>query len=293
MSSTSHVIESARGSENEKARFERVYVWEFPVRLYHWVNAVCVFALIVTGFIIGQPTTIRYAEEGFPVSELIAHYWALSVPRLSKYPGFTEQFTIRGRAPKKGEIWKNEALARTLETLAAEGRDAFYRGEPANIEGEFCPNEGILLKAMGNPKQTARGIYRHDSKLIEPLQHADSHPWGLSARNLQQHFALELLLREDIQLVPMLGQAGTGKTLLALAVGLQLVAEEKRYRRIMVSRPIMPLGKDIGYLPGSGDTVAAGIVHALSTGSNLGEAVAEGVRLGGENALRLKPGSIL
>ena len=51
----------------------------------------------------------------------------------------------------------------------------------------------------------------------------------------------------------MLGQAGTGKTLLALAVGLQLVAEEKRYRRIMVSRPIMPLGKDIGYLPGIKD----------------------------------------
>ena len=63
-------------------------------------------------------------------------------------------------------------------------------------------------------------------------------------------FALELLLRPDIQLVTMLGQAGTGKTLLALAVGLQLVAEEKQFRRIMVSRPIMPLGKDIGFLPG-------------------------------------------
>jgi PhoH-like ATPase len=60
-----------------------------------------------------------------------------------------------------------------------------------------------------------------------------------------------LLLRPDIQLVTMLGQAGTGKTILALAAGLRLVVEEKRYRRIMVSRPIMPLGKDIGYLPGT------------------------------------------
>lgn len=60
-----------------------------------------------------------------------------------------------------------------------------------------------------------------------------------------------MLLRPDIQLVTMLGQAGTGKTLLALAVGLQLVVEEKQFRRIMVSRPIMPLGRDIGYLPGS------------------------------------------
>ncbi len=131
--------------------------------------------------------------------------------------------------------------------------DRFYKGEPVKIEAEFCPNEGVLLKAASNPKQSARGIFRADSGIIEPLQHGDSHPWGLTARNLQQHFALELLLREDIQLVTMLGQAGTGKTLLALAAGLQLVAEEKRYRRIMVSRPIMPLGKDIGYLPGNKD----------------------------------------
>jgi PhoH-like ATPase len=134
-----------------------------------------------------------------------------------------------------------------------EAVDAFYRGEPATLEGDFCPNEGILLKAMGNPKQTARGIYRQDTGLIEPLQNGDSHPWGLTARNLQQQFAIEMLLREDIRLVTMLGQAGTGKTLLALAAGLQMVADEKRYRRIMVSRPIMPLGRDIGYLPGTKD----------------------------------------
>jgi len=131
--------------------------------------------------------------------------------------------------------------------------DAFYRGEPAALDVPFSPNEGVLLRAMGNPKQTARGIFRQESNLVEPLHHADSHPWGLTARNLQQQFALELLLREDIRLVTMLGQAGTGKTLLALAAGLQMVAEEKRYRRIMVSRPIMPLGRDIGYLPGTKD----------------------------------------
>ena len=129
--------------------------------------------------------------------------------------------------------------------------DAFYRGEDLTIEAELFPNEGILMRAAGNPQQTARGIYRADSHHVEPLLHADSHPWGLSPRNLQQQFALELLLRPEIQLVTMLGLAGTGKTLLALAAGLQLVAEEKKYRRIMVSRPIMPLGRDIGYLPGS------------------------------------------
>ena len=129
--------------------------------------------------------------------------------------------------------------------------DAFYAGETVTVEADLRPNEGILLKSSSRPKKTARGIWRTEPGRIEPLQFGDAHPWGLSARNLQQQYALELLLRPDIQLVTMLGQAGTGKTLLALAVGLQLVAEEKQFRRIMVSRPIMPLGRDIGYLPGT------------------------------------------
>jgi len=140
----------------------------------------------------------------------------------------------------------------------------FYKGEPVKLEAHMCPNECVLLKAVSNPKQTARGIFRAETGIVEPLKFGDCHPWGLSARNLHQHFAMELLLREDIKLVTMLGQAGTGKTLLALAVGLQLVAEEKRYRRIMVSRPIMPLGKDIGYLPGSKDEKLASWMQPVS-----------------------------
>jgi len=140
----------------------------------------------------------------------------------------------------------------------------FYQGKPVSIEQELFPNQGVLLHAADNPKQTALGIYRIDSHTVEPLMFSDTRPWGLSARNLQQHFAFELLLREDIQLVTMLGQAGTGKTLLALAVGLQLVAEEKKYRRIMVSRPIMPLGKDIGYLPGTKDEKMSSWMEPIS-----------------------------
>ncbi len=139
---------------------------------------------------------------------------------------------------------------RELE-VPAETIDDFYKGKIYKPEDELFPNECVLLHATSNAKHTARGIFNATSGIIEPLKYGDSHPWGLSALNLQQQFALEMLLREDIQLVTMLGQAGTGKTLLALAVGLQLVAEEKKYRRIMVSRPIMPLGKDIGYLPGT------------------------------------------
>ena len=129
--------------------------------------------------------------------------------------------------------------------------DGFYAEGHAAVEGEWRPNEGILLRNDANAKQSALGIYRADTGRIERLIHEESRPWGLHALNMQQHFALELLLRDDIRLVTMLGQAGTGKTLLALAAGLHMVADEKKYRRIMVSRPIMPLGKDIGYLPGT------------------------------------------
>ncbi|UXI68476.1 gamma-glutamyltransferase [Tahibacter amnicola] len=91
--------------------------------------------------------TIRYARDGFPVSELIAHYWALSVPRLSKYPGFAEQFTRDGRAPGKGEMWKNPNLASTLERIGKQGRDAFYKGEIAAIIGDyFRANGGFLSR---------------------------------------------------------------------------------------------------------------------------------------------------
>ena len=71
--------------------------------------------------------------------------------------------------------------------------------------------------------------------------------------NLQQKFAIELLLCNEIQLVTLVGRAGTGKTLLALACGLQKTIDEHLFRKLLVSRPIMPLGKDIGYLPGSKD----------------------------------------
>jgi PhoH-like ATPase len=129
--------------------------------------------------------------------------------------------------------------------------DEFYQSKSLVLDREFRPNQGVLLRSSSNSKQTALGIFRADSGRIETLKHYESRPWGIQALNLQQHFALELLLRPDIELVTMLGQAGTGKTLLALAAGLHQVAEKKLYRRIMVSRPVIPLGRDIGYLPGT------------------------------------------
>ena len=89
--------------------------------------------------------TIRYARDGHPVHEVIAHYWDRSVPRLSRWPGFSEQFTLDGRAPRTGETWKNPNLADTLQKIVDGGRDAFYRGDIARTIGDyFAANDGFL-----------------------------------------------------------------------------------------------------------------------------------------------------
>ena len=89
--------------------------------------------------------TIEYARSGFPVSQLIAYYWNRSIPILSKWPGFNEQFTIDGRAPIEGEIWYNHNLANTLELLANEGRDAFYKGIIAEQIDQYMQKNGGFL----------------------------------------------------------------------------------------------------------------------------------------------------
>ncbi len=104
---------------------------------------------------------IRYAREGFPVTELIAHYWQLSAPVLSKWEGFSEQFLIDGHAPRKGEVFRNPNLARTLERLAAEGRDVFYRGEIARTIGDFMARVGGYL--------SYEDLAAHSSEWVEPV----------------------------------------------------------------------------------------------------------------------------
>ena len=88
---------------------------------------------------------IDYARNGFPVSQLIAYYWERSVPILSKFPGFIEQFTDDGAAPREGEIWRNLGLATTLESIANEGRDVFYRGHIAKSIARYIQENGGFL----------------------------------------------------------------------------------------------------------------------------------------------------
>ncbi|RYE90113.1 MAG: PhoH family protein, partial [Myxococcales bacterium] len=112
------------------------------------------------------------------------------------------------------------------------------------------PNSCVLLRDRKSPTHTALGRYHHDRGLVLPLRVPAGGVLGLRPRNKEQTFALELLLDNSIQLVTVLGKAGTGKTLLALAAGLKRTVDDEVYSRMLVSRPVIPMGRDVGYLPG-------------------------------------------
>ncbi|MEC1290020.1 PhoH family protein [Bacillus mojavensis] len=114
----------------------------------------------------------------------------------------------------------------------------------------FYPNQFALMKDELGGSSSAVGIADKTGKVLKRLVFDDEHVWGIRPRNVQQTMALELLLREDIPLVTLIGKAGTGKTLLALAAGLLQTEDLGIYKKLVVARPIVPVGKDIGYLPG-------------------------------------------
>ncbi len=130
--------------------------------------------------------------------------------------------------------------------------DEFHRQKKLKpLEKDLYPQEFVLLKSDINEHKTGLARYCPKEKMLLKLKYDEYSPWGLQALNLQQRFALEALLNEDIKLVTLLGIAGTGKTLLALACAMYLTFDKEMYRKILISRPIVPLGKDIGYLPGT------------------------------------------
>jgi PhoH-like ATPase len=113
------------------------------------------------------------------------------------------------------------------------------------------PNEFVVLRDKTNPQHSAVGKYSAARQAYVPLiKMPKEGVWGIRPRNKEQSFALDLLLNDEIRLVTIVGKAGTGKTLLAIAAGLQKTMEDSVYQKLLVSRPIFPLGRDIGYLPG-------------------------------------------
>lgn len=137
--------------------------------------------------------------------------------------------------------------------------DRFYQGEDVYLDeedGYFYPNQFVMMVSSSNEKKTALCRFINYSTPLKKLTDEGSNVskktiWGLSTRNKEQTFAVDLLRDDDVPFITLVGKAGTGKTLLATAMGLQQVLEEEKYKHLIVSRPIQPMGKDIGYLPGT------------------------------------------
>ena len=140
------------------------------------------------------------------------------------------------------------------EDVAGELIDQFHQEKsiPVPAGMKIQPNEFVQLRDSVNSKHAAFGWRRHDrlEKLHESF--ADR-VWNITPRSKEQRMALHLLMDPEIPLVTLVGKAGSGKTLLALAAALELTEKQNIYSRILVSRPIIPLGNDIGFLPGDKD----------------------------------------
>jgi PhoH-like ATPase len=128
--------------------------------------------------------------------------------------------------------------------------DLFYKNGYLELNDQkFIANEYCILTSPENSSALCR--YNDHSGRLEPLFSPKKDVWGVKPLNVEQKCVIDLLFRDDIQLVSLVGPAGTGKTLLALASGMSKVLDDGKYSKILVSRPVIPLGKDIGYLPGT------------------------------------------
>ena len=152
--------------------------------------------------------------------------------------------------PEKVSIDELYAGSRDLSVNPGVVDTFFTEGSVAvTADPALHANEYLTLKEDVTGK-SALGRYDVDQQKIVGVKKLREGVWGIKPRNKEQHFALDLLLNDDIKLVTLVGKAGTGKTLLAIAAGLQKVTEDQTFSKLLVSRPIFPMGRDIGFLPG-------------------------------------------
>ncbi|MGZ3650110.1 MAG: PhoH family protein [Bdellovibrionota bacterium] len=155
--------------------------------------------------------------------------------------------------PSKFEV---EDIYTGTSSISVKGNlvDEFYSKKKLPMEGvehNFHANQFIFIRDDANVNHTAIGRFDGAQNTIVPVFKPNEGLWGVYPRNAEQAFAIDLLLNDEIKLVSLVGKAGTGKTLLAIAAGLSKTVDEGLYSRLLVSRPVMPMGHDIGYLPGT------------------------------------------
>ena len=177
----------------------------------------------------------------------------------------TEDYTVNEVIKSENELYSG------FNTCLVDDQtiDQFYNGDRIKLDKEeypgICLNEFVMLVSSSNEKKTALSRFLGYSNPLSPIVDRKDGLWGVKARNKEQMFAIDLLMDPKVQVVSLVGKAGSGKTLVAIAAGLEQVIntldvkyslrkaskDDHSYKRLVVSRPIMPMGKDIGFLPGS------------------------------------------
>ncbi len=128
---------------------------------------------------------------------------------------------------------------------------AFRASGELELDVERAPNEYCTLMEEGSPKRAALTKVDATGKKLVPIIDVREGVWGIKPRNREQHFAFDALLDDRIKLVTLMGKAGTGKTLMAMAAGLKRTVVDREFRRLVVARPTIPVGKELGFLPGT------------------------------------------
>lgn len=137
------------------------------------------------------------------------------------------------------------------QEVASEAIDTFYQQKELPWESDgLSPNQFVHLLDNASRSHSALARYHHDQESLKPLQDYSDGVWGIRPLNKEQQYAMDILMDEKVKVVTLVGIAGTGKTLLALAAGLEKTVEQNTYKRLVACRPILPMGRDLGYLPG-------------------------------------------
>lgn len=132
--------------------------------------------------------------------------------------------------------------------------DKLFTDKQVNLDiSDLRANEFVVLRDELDDNHTALTRFRSDTNVVTPVRQRRGPVFGIMPRNLQQTMAMDLLMDDSVKLVTLIGAAGTGKTLLAIAAGMSKTLNDNAYQKLLCARPIMPLGRDIGYLPGDKD----------------------------------------
>ena len=168
----------------------------------------------------------------------------------------SEDYTSEKAVKSSDELYNGFVVQSVDEQVI----DRYYEGESIlitedEVDETWYPNQYIMLISNANEKKSALAKFENHHTPIKKIVNKKIPDWKIESRNKEQAFAIDMLLNPNIKIVSLVGRAGSGKTLMAIAAGLQqtigLRADENHYDRLIVSRPVQPLGKDIGFLPGT------------------------------------------